>query len=162
MKLYIWKGDAEAPIFWPPDAKSRLTGKDPDAGKDWGQEEKGETEDEMVRHRIKHHWLDGQTPGEDREAWHAAVHRIAKSWTWLSSWTTITLINNKSWDNFAWNLNTILLLISYLPSQSLSMWVLDSHCCLPKTFVPQAWCWATTPVNIFKWKNCCVLSFFYT
>ena len=40
--------EAEAPILWPPDAKSWLTGKDPDAGKDWGQEEKGVTEDEMV------------------------------------------------------------------------------------------------------------------
>ena len=35
----------KAPILWPPDAKSQLFGKDPDAGKDWGQEEKGETED---------------------------------------------------------------------------------------------------------------------
>ena len=41
--------DAEAPIVWPSEAKSRLIGKDPDAGKDWGQEEKGATEDEMVR-----------------------------------------------------------------------------------------------------------------
>ena len=40
--------EAEAPILWPPDAKSQLTGKDPDAGRDWGQEEKGTTEDEMV------------------------------------------------------------------------------------------------------------------
>ena len=40
--------EAETPILWPPDAKSWLTGKDPDAGKDWGQEEKGTTEDEMV------------------------------------------------------------------------------------------------------------------
>ena len=40
--------DAEAPILWPPDVKSRFTGKDPDAGKDWGQEEKGATEDETV------------------------------------------------------------------------------------------------------------------
>ena len=40
--------EAEAPILWPPDAKSRLIGKDPDAGRDWGQEEKGTTEDEMV------------------------------------------------------------------------------------------------------------------
>ena len=46
--------DAEAPILWSPDAKSQLTGKDPDAGKDWGQEEKGTTEDEMVgwHHRL--------------------------------------------------------------------------------------------------------------
>ena len=40
--------EAEAPILWPPDGKSRPTGKDPDAGKDWGQEQKGVTEDEMV------------------------------------------------------------------------------------------------------------------
>ena len=40
--------EAEAPIFWPPDAKSQLIGKDPDAGKDWGQVKKAVTEDEMV------------------------------------------------------------------------------------------------------------------
>ena len=48
--------EAEAPILWPPDAKSWLTGKDPDAGKDWGQEVEGATEDEMVGW---HHLLDG-------------------------------------------------------------------------------------------------------
>ena len=48
--------EADAPIFWPPDAKSWLIGKDPDAGKDWGQEEKGMTENEMVGW---HHWLNG-------------------------------------------------------------------------------------------------------
>ena len=47
--------EAEAPILWPPDMKSQLIGKDPDAGKDWRQEEKGTTEDEMVGW---HHWLD--------------------------------------------------------------------------------------------------------
>ena len=41
--------EAEAPILWPPDAKSWLTGKDPDAGKHWWQKEKGETEDEMIQ-----------------------------------------------------------------------------------------------------------------
>ena len=46
--------EAEAPIFWPPDARSWLIGKDPDAGQDWGQKEKGATEDEMVGW---HHWL---------------------------------------------------------------------------------------------------------
>ena len=48
--------EAETPIFWPPDAKSWLICKDPDAGKDWMQEEKGMTEDEMVGW---HHWLNG-------------------------------------------------------------------------------------------------------
>ena len=48
---------AEIPILWPPDGKNWLIGKIPDAGKDWRQEEKGMTEDEMVGW---HHWLDGQ------------------------------------------------------------------------------------------------------
>ena len=56
--------EVETPILWPPDAKSWLIWKDPDAGKDWGQEEKGTTEDEMTGW---HHWLDGHgfgyTPG---------------------------------------------------------------------------------------------------
>ena len=46
--LFILRTDAEAPILWPPDVKSQLIGKDPDAGKDWGQEEKRAAEDEMV------------------------------------------------------------------------------------------------------------------
>ena len=49
--------EAETPIIWPPDVKSWLIWKDPDAGKDWGQEEEGTTEDEMVGW---HHWLDGR------------------------------------------------------------------------------------------------------
>ena len=55
--IFIGRTDAEAEalILWPPDSKSWLTGKDPDAGKDWRQEEKGTTEDEMVGW---HHWLD--------------------------------------------------------------------------------------------------------
>ena len=56
--------EAETPVLWPPNAKSWLTGKDPDAGKDWGKEEKGTTEDEMI---VWHHWLNGHgfgwTPG---------------------------------------------------------------------------------------------------
>ena len=57
--IFIGRTDAEAeaPIVWPPDAKSWLIGKDPDAGKDWRQEEKGMTENEMVGW---HHWLDGR------------------------------------------------------------------------------------------------------
>ena len=55
---------AETPVLWPPHAKSWLIGKDSDAGRDWGKEEKGKTEDEMAEW---HHWLDGResewTPG---------------------------------------------------------------------------------------------------
>ena len=56
--------EAETPILWPPDAKSWLFWKDPDAGKDWEQEEKGMTEDEMVgrHHRLNGHEF-GYTPG---------------------------------------------------------------------------------------------------
>ena len=56
--IFIGRTDAEAetPVLWPPDAKNWLTGKDPDAGKDWGQEENGTTEDEMVEW---HHWHNG-------------------------------------------------------------------------------------------------------
>ena len=63
--MFIGRTDAEALILWPPDAKSWLTGKDPNAGKDWRREEKGTTEDEMVGW---HHWLDGhefeEAPGD--------------------------------------------------------------------------------------------------
>ena len=59
--------DAEAPILWPPDAKNCLIGKDPNAGKDWRQKEKGVSEDEMVG---RHHQLHGhefeQTPGNGK------------------------------------------------------------------------------------------------
>ena len=52
--------EAETPILWAPDAKNWLIWKDPDAGKDWRQEEKGTTEDEMVGW---HHWLNGHEFG---------------------------------------------------------------------------------------------------
>ena len=86
--------EAEAPILWPPDAKSWLIGKDPDAGKDWRCEEKGTTEHELVGW---HHRLDGHELGKlrklvmDREAWCATVHRVAKNWIWLSDWTEMKL-----------------------------------------------------------------------
>ena len=94
--MFIGRTDAEAetPIFLPPDAKNPLIGKDPDVGKDWRREAKGMTEDEMVGW---HHWLNGhefeQAPGdgEGLEAWHAVVHGVAKSRTWLSDWTELNL-----------------------------------------------------------------------
>ena len=54
--IFIERTDAEAPLLWPPDEKNQLIGKDPDAGKDWGQEEKRVTRGKMVGW---HHWLNG-------------------------------------------------------------------------------------------------------
>ena len=92
--IFIGRTDAEAkaPVLWLRDAKSRLISKDPDAEKDWRQEEKGTTEDEMVE--WPHDSMDmslSELPEmvKDREVWRAAVHRVAKSQTWLSNWTEL-------------------------------------------------------------------------
>ena len=83
--------EAETPVIWSSDVNNWLTGKVPDAGKDWGQEEKREK---------KLRWLDAITDSadvrlnklqgivKDGEDWRIAVHGVAKSWTWLRNWTT--------------------------------------------------------------------------
>ena len=94
--IFIGRTDvkAEATILWPPDAKSRLIGKHPDAGKDWRQKEKMTAEYEMVR---QHHWLNGHELGEisgDGKGQGGLVCCSpwgAKSQTWLFDWTTITI-----------------------------------------------------------------------
>ena len=78
---YSLDAEAEAPVLWPPHAKSWLIRKDPDAGKDRRQEAKGTTEDEMAEW---HHWLDGhQKMVKDLEAWLAAAQGVANSRTQL-------------------------------------------------------------------------------
>ena len=85
--------EAETPILGSPDAESWLIWKDPDAGKDWGQEEMEMTEDEIVgwHHRLNGHgfgWMLGV--GDGQEAWSAVVHGVARSWTRLTDWTELS------------------------------------------------------------------------
>ena len=89
--IFIGRTDVEAPILWSPDAKSWLIGKDPDNGKDWRQEEKWATEDEMVDDITDSMDMSLSKLWEvmkDREVWHAAALGVSKSQTWLSEWTT--------------------------------------------------------------------------
>ena len=95
--IFIGRTDAKAEtaLLWPPDAKTQLIGKDPDAGKDWRQEEKGWQ---------RMGWVDGITDSidmslsiweivKDREDLHDAIHGVKECQTWLGSWTiTIALI----------------------------------------------------------------------
>ena len=85
---------AETPVLWPSHVKSWLIGKDSDAGRDWRQEEKGRTENEMVgwHHRIDGHEF-GWTPGvgDGQGGLRAAIHGVPKSCTWLSNWNELKI-----------------------------------------------------------------------
>jgi len=93
--------EAEMPILWPPHAKSWLIGKYPDAGRDWGQEEKGTTEDEMVgwHHRLDGHEF-GVNPGSwwwtgrPGVLWFMGSQRAGHDWATELNWTEVYMYIN--------------------------------------------------------------------
>ena len=91
--IFIGRTDAEAetPILWPPDVKNWLIGKDPDAEKDWRQDEKGTTEDTIAGW---HHWLNGH---ESEKAWELVMNREA--------WCTQSVGSQRVGHNWATELN---------------------------------------------------------
>ena len=114
---------AETPILWPPHVKSWLMGKDPDADRDWGQEEKGMTEDEMAgwHHRLHGHefeWTRGVGDGQGSLA--CCSPQGTKSQMWLSNWAP-GQCNLKEEQLPIWPFD----ILTYLYSFSLHHWAMD-------------------------------------
>ena len=95
---------AETPILWPPHVKSWLVGKDSDAGRDWGQEEKGTTEDEMAGW---HHWLSGRVwvnsggwwwTGRPGMLWFMGLQRVGHDWATDLIWSDLNNNNGSTWN----------------------------------------------------------------
>ena len=98
--VFFGRNDAEAetPILWPTHVKSWLIRKDPDAGRDWGQEEKGMTEDEMAGW---HHWINGHWvwvnsrswwwTGRPGVLWFMGLQRVGQDWVTELNWTELKM-----------------------------------------------------------------------
>ena len=143
--LYIFIGrtdaEAEAPTLWPSDAKSRLIGKDCHAGKDWWQEEKGVTEDEMVGW---YHWLNGhifeRTQGDSEEQGSLACcmqsmgsQRVRNDWT-TNNWKGRGIVEH--------NRNQIFILGEASLSSSHGPCLFPSHCSsVPLCYMPVIMYW---------------------
>ena len=110
--VFIRKTDAEAetPILWPPHVKSWLIGKDPDAGRNWGQEEKGMTENEMAgwHHRLEV-WVDSRSSwwtGRPGVLWFMGLQRVGHNWA-----TELINASETPWVNL--EVNDVPLLLCY-------------------------------------------------
>ena len=139
--FYTEVAKAKTPVLWPPHVKSWLTGKDFDAGRDWGQEEKGTTEDAMAGW---HHWLHGRESewtlgdGDGQGGLAAAIHGVAKSRTRLSDWTELNWVyTTEITETNTWKMSVKKLpfhFLLFLESVRLISSVYPSECpSLPKT-----------------------------
>ena len=155
-KSWVFTGrtdaESETPMLCLPHAKSWLIGKDPDAGRDWGQEEKGMTEDEMLNGIIDSMGMSLTKLWEfvmDREAWCAVIRGVTKSQTPLSDWTELNWIDADvlkwpSWSTGKWGMsdlrNTLTLGNYQVCDRHLSYWMMscspcfNEDCILHKSF----------------------------
>ena len=135
--IFIGRTDAEteAPIFWPPNEQSQLIGKDPDAGKGWGQEKKGMTKDEMVRwhHQLNGHefvWTLGDSEGQGSlvccSSW---GHKVSDMTEHLNN-KNERLISLQYCDGFCRTSTWIIIRYTYVPV------LLNSPSHLPPTSLP--------------------------
>ena len=143
---------AETPVLWPPHAKTWLIGKDPDAGRDWGQEEKGMTEDEMAGW---HHWLDGceseWTPGVWWWTGRPGVlqfmgsQRVGHNWVTELNWTELNVSATNctaSGRDVTDDTGTFYILRWCLPSWECPGW--NGHWCNCTSVILGQVCWAKT------------------
>ena len=131
--------EAETPTLWPPDAKSWLIGKDPDAEKDWGQEEKGTTEDEIGgwHHRLDGYefgWIPGVVDGQGGLACMAFIGLQRVRHNWATERIELKLygifikwLNTQISYNDTFSLGSLLSNHLRLSTQSIFLWI-DSHC----------------------------------
>ena len=139
--VFIGRTDAEIPILWPPDVKIWLIWKDSDAGKDWGQEEKGTTEDEMVgwHHRLNGHgfgWTPGVGDGQGGlaccKSWgHKESDTTERlNWTEVIQWVFIGYLLSCLYHVFATSYSPFLSLSKPTSQNKTGSWE-GSICCFP-------------------------------